>query len=645
MKKNILLGRALGISLLMGNILFIGNIAQAENLKNFTLDPMVITAQRMAVRDLHTPATTEVITQEDIQKKGFVSVFDALNQTIGIQSYSYTGGQGDNGSSTGRVYVRGLDKGTLILVNGAPLNLNNYNSTAGIPMSAIERIEVVKGSNSVLYGSEAMGGVINIITKKAGAQKNTLSITGGNYDKAWEATSQGEEYLISLGRQYFDAQEDTSNRGDINYRFDRRKYTKDNLFATFNLTDKLAFNYLHTETNGTGMHYLNPDGTQNKTEYSYDDERDNVALIYDDAENNFKSNLTYNRRRVDGTQYKTNGSVGKSGASSNYILYSLNFDNSKLWNLGDKASLLAGITANKEDYKEIIDSSHTIDRDSLGVYMSYNQAYNDKFSTILGVRGHFVKDNGFDGGHNEYLPQLQTLYKIDENTSWYTNIGKSFEMPAINSKYSRSGTGSNGAIKPQEGWTYETGIKHVTDDSILKLAIFDMRMKNKFEWRSYDEAGITPPPGIDGDTKIQVNLGKFKNTGIELAYDKYVSEQWKYNLGATYQNPQAREDGKWEQVSAKLQLTAGTNYTYEKLGLGLNIFYSGDREQMGKIDKNGSLNPRDIVTLNAVVSYTPAKNHNFKLNLYNLLDRDNEINPSRNLDRPFNWTLSYDYSF
>lgn len=176
-----MLKRKLTSSVLM-SFLFTGSLicqAQAvdEGLDEYTLDAIVVTAQRTETRDLNTPATTTVITAKDIENRGYLSVFDALDQTVGITSYNYSSGQGDNGSSTGRVYIRGLDKGTLILVNGAPVNLNNYNSTAGIPISAVERIEIVKGSNSVLYGSEAMGGVVNIITKQGGRAEHTASVT------------------------------------------------------------------------------------------------------------------------------------------------------------------------------------------------------------------------------------------------------------------------------------------------------------------------------------------------------------------------------------------------------------------------------------------------------------------------------------
>ena len=355
-----------------------------------------------------------------------------------------------------------------------------------------------------------------------------------------------------------------------------------------------------------------------------------------------KSNLSFNRRRIDGKQYKPNGQVLRSGSSSNIILYTINYDINKDWTLSDKATLLTGVTANKEHYEEIANRSNAISRDSLAAYFSWNQKYDDKFSTNIGVRAHYVKNNGFDGAHNVYLPQLQTLYKLDENTSWYINVGKAFEMPAINSRYSRSKTGSNGALKPQEGWTYETGVKKITDTSSSKLAVFTMRMDDKFAWKKYNQLGITPPAGVDPDTYIQVNLGEFKNTGVEFEYDKVIGEHWRYNLGATYQDPLAKDAGKWTQQSSRYQFTAGAKYNYSKLGVGVNLYYLGDREDASY----GSLHKlKNIIKLNSVINYDPDKNNSITLNLYNLLDRDNSINVSENLDKPFNWTLSYEYRF
>lgn len=626
-----------------------GLICQAkavdEGLDEYTLDTIVVTAQRTETRDLNTPATTTVITAKDIENRGYLSVFDALDQTVGITSYNYSSGQGDNGSATGRVYVRGLDKGTLILVNGAPVNLNNYNSPAGIPISAVERIEIVKGSNSVLYGSEAMGGVVNIITKQGGRTKNTASVTLGDVNTGGEFTSQGDKYLVSVGREYFSTFHDSQIRYNNPYETIRKKFHKDNWFSSVNFAPNLTMNYMHTKTYGTGMDYLDEKGRRKKPGYQYDDKRDYVALIYDDKAHNLKSNLSYHRRRIDGLKFWENGKVTRSGGSSNIILSRLNFDTTKRWQLSHQGSLVTGFTADREKYEEILDRSHAITRDSLGLYTSYSHEFSDKFSVVLGLRAQFVKGNKADSAKNAYLPQLQTLYKIDEQTSWYTNIGKSFEMPAINSLYSMGGTARNDNLKPQEGWSYETGIKRVTDTSTFKVAVFTMKMDNKFAWRKYKDLGLIPPIGIDPDNYIQVNLGEFRNTGLEVEYTKRLGDRWHYNAGFTVQNPEAKDAGVWVQESSRWQMTTGVQYGIGKFHSSLNLFWAGDREDASK-KIAGKYHPmRDKVDLNAVLSYTPDQHSSFKLNLYNLLNRDNVINVSENLARPFNWSMTYTCTF
>ena len=151
-------------------------IASAAGEAVYELNPVVVTATRTEKMDVDVPATTTVITAKDIQDKGYVSVFDALEHTVGVDSYNYSAGGGDDlGGSQSRFYIRGMDKGTLVLVNGAPINVMNYSSTEGVPVDAVEKIEVIKGSNSVLYGAEAMGGVVNIITKHGGKPSASIS--------------------------------------------------------------------------------------------------------------------------------------------------------------------------------------------------------------------------------------------------------------------------------------------------------------------------------------------------------------------------------------------------------------------------------------------------------------------------------------
>lgn len=132
------------------------------------MDTIVVTASGVQQRIKDAPASISVLTQEDIKKGNYESVADAVRSVEGVSLV------GDN-PNTSDIVIRGLPgEYTLILIDGQRQNTRETmnRGTSGIqsnllpPLSAIERIEVIRGPMSSLYGSEAMGGVINIITKK-----------------------------------------------------------------------------------------------------------------------------------------------------------------------------------------------------------------------------------------------------------------------------------------------------------------------------------------------------------------------------------------------------------------------------------------------------------------------------------------------
>ena len=125
-----------------------------------------MTATRTQKRDIDVPAATTVITAEDIKKSGAANASDALEKVNGFVYKSFGPNGAAMGAMTNEVNVRGLKGGALVLMNGNPIAWRGKYNLDQIPASQIERIEIVKGSGSVLYGSEAVAGVINIITKK-----------------------------------------------------------------------------------------------------------------------------------------------------------------------------------------------------------------------------------------------------------------------------------------------------------------------------------------------------------------------------------------------------------------------------------------------------------------------------------------------
>ena len=139
-----------------------------------------VTANRMALLNLDTPAAMDVITDKDIMNSGAKNAFDAVNMVPGITSFSYGASGLEYGAMDSRVNIRGLERGSLILVNGVPMNLNGKGGLSSIPTGSIARIEVLKGAASALYGSDAMSGVVNVITKTPSKEGGSATIGVGN---------------------------------------------------------------------------------------------------------------------------------------------------------------------------------------------------------------------------------------------------------------------------------------------------------------------------------------------------------------------------------------------------------------------------------------------------------------------------------
>lgn len=115
---------ALMVALITGNVIWGALVVHAEEPSQaFTLDPMVVTAQRTETRDLDTPATTNIITEQNIKEAGYKNVFDAIEHQVGLTSTGYGDAGQDFGFSSGRTVIRGYDRGTLVMVDGIPMNL------------------------------------------------------------------------------------------------------------------------------------------------------------------------------------------------------------------------------------------------------------------------------------------------------------------------------------------------------------------------------------------------------------------------------------------------------------------------------------------------------------------------------------------
>lgn len=159
-----------------------------EQLKSYNLDEVVITATKREENLTDANANISVITKDDIERMHYNTIEEALRTVTGIQFLDYN----LPGYNMSKVRINGSDQ-VVVLIDGVRVSMTGTGQTYPFhlvsDMENIERIEVLKGSASVLYGSDAKGGVINIITKKDTEPKTKITTSTGSFGK--------EEYKIS----------------------------------------------------------------------------------------------------------------------------------------------------------------------------------------------------------------------------------------------------------------------------------------------------------------------------------------------------------------------------------------------------------------------------------------------------------------
>ena len=607
-----------------------------------------VTANRMALLDLDTPAAMDVITDKDIMNSGAKNAFDAVNMVPGITSFSYGASGLEYGAMDSRVNIRGLERGSLILVNGVPMNLNGKGGLSSIPTGSIARIEVLKGAASALYGSDAMSGVVNVITKTPTKEGGSATIGVGNMGSQTYKINYGTpRFLIGIERGFFGKQDpSTPVRTDsvdhprgYEYYTARDKGNSLGIFMSGKLSDKVTLNFsrfegksayaqLSTESNATNRN-------RHSTTYAYDDSKNNASLIYKDG--NTTGTLFYNDRDLKGKNRK-HSLPSYTSNDSNYIARQYGFDVQHEWDFrGGKDYLIAGVLGKRETYRTtsgpVYASPH---RHSLALYGSYSYQINPTWSTVVGLRYTDIKDPV----KNQHVltPQFQLNHRINKESSVYMNVGKAFTMPnlsdtfkTVNRQY-QSVSGRN--LKPEEGWNYELGYKHITNKDSWKVAAFYMDFKNFFSWK----------PDSNGKNTIRVNGGRYRNVGIEAQYGRKLTDHLKMTVGASYSNPKQREIDKtyWKQANPKLQFTGGIHYNSSTWTAGTSINFVTKRMK----NRDGGTNP-NLIAWNAYVGYQFNENSSLRLDARNLLNRHNVISNGdwEYWDEPFNYQLSYTQKF
>ena len=442
------------------------NVASAEEMQTFEMDEFVVTASRVATSKVDTPANISVISAEDIADKNYSNVQEVLADTEGVNIL----GGGSKGSINGedQIMING-DTRVLVLVDGRRMNVGSTGKTSANwlpPANAIERVEVLKGGGSALYGSDAVGGVINIITKKGAelGSQVTLKAVGGSWGtEQYGLTASGSNesglgVFIAANKERRGNYDYKNQYGDV-VEMKNSGYNTEGvnlkLDQTIGEDDRITFAFEHNNSEG---------GVPFETMYGFvDTDRfkrisNNVSLRYDWNENLDNSGFIQAYRNHQHAKFTTTSSLVYK--NSDFTDETTGFVAQQNLKLNENNELTFGAEYYKTEVenKDYIDGKNSVNNKA--IYLEERWNITDSWQLNSGLR--FDDHNRYG---SEFTPKVALNKKVNDDSNVYVSWGKVFKAPTVDKLYYKKldgMPGSNPNLEPEKGdvWTigYNTSI-------------------------------------------------------------------------------------------------------------------------------------------------------------------------------------------
>lgn len=640
-----------------------GNACAADGTSDavYSLNPVVVTATRYEKSDAEIPAATQTFTEEQIEQTGADNLQVALQYLDGV----IDAGMGPNGTSvssmTTKNVIRGVSNGTVVMINGTPINWRTNYNLENIPTSAVERVEVVRGGGAVLYGSQATGGVINIITKKT--LPNEVKVGLGNKGRQeYAVTANAGDLSIAYtynkwGKLGYVSSSDSSIKPDktrVPVEMKQRFFgsEKNDFLATYKLNDHADFLYNHNESASRWAYTYT-----GITDPDYEDMNDHPRYIhrYENDKDFLQFNFhgldgisghvfyNYNTLKTHGTDYYS--STGKKYAAPKAVRgqeknKTYGYDVQKVWDGNSDQTFLIGTSLVRETFEN--ETSDT-GRNIISAFGSWERNLTAKDVLTLSGRGTWTT-GGIQNFHN-FSGQAQYLHKLDNTQSLYASVGQSFVLPTFSQMYSREQAGGisniigNPDLKPQKGLHYEAGWKKEETNRQYKVALFTEKIDDNISYSGTSGRWYA----INED---------FKNHGIEASIRGQEDNGFTWHAGLTWQDPKSKQTTEktsakryWDRSYGRILLTGGVGYEKEKWTTALNFSYLADRVQSPLAAHSHSVKPYLLTSM--TVKYSPNKSSDIMLAIDNLLNRKDIVSHTTSdyYATPRNFILSYRYKF
>lgn len=527
--------------------------ADEENLSKYEGEEYVVTATRTELTEKENPRSVEVITREEIENIGAVSVKDALRLATSLSIH------GDSGYNGDVITIRGGDD-VLVMVNGKRhasegqfsfINQNAY-TLDRINVNNVERIEILRGPDAAIYGSGAQAGIINIITRKPekeaftiGAATGTLEMsnyyrydTGKqgkwsaafdmNFSKIRDLSSKAGKSLIYGPKQNFNL--------DVDYEMDEDNklnlyldYSKDKLNYYFD-----AFDGLNGATS-TGVKALNS-------------EKKTAVLTYDGKKNNneFSVSASYSEMERENSILDA-----PTAANTDREYKSWNFEVRDAIKTSENNKLVVGAEFRKDD--ATVFGGEQASADQYSVYLHDELYLSDKLLLTPSVRYDHHEEFG-----GETSPSIGATYFIADNSRFKASYNTGYRAPSLDELYGIFTHGGifsamggfayygNPDLKPEKTKGYELSYEHeFSKDTSAKLTYFNNKKEDAIEavsmgdgtrnrtWDNIDEASYE---GVEFEIKHDLGNGFVVSGNYDYldAYDETTGERLEYSARNTY---------------------------------------------------------------------------------------------------------------
>ncbi|MGX1084192.1 vitamin B12 transporter [Pseudomonas sp. AP3_22 TE3818] len=533
---------ALTLTLLPAGQLLADSFERDQALK---LPDVLISANRQVEARNDSSAANTVFTRDDIDRLQPDSVTDLLRRVPGVQ-VSQAGGRG----SVPGVYIRGTQSAqSLVLVDGQRIG----SSTSGdsnlqhINIEQVERVEVLRGSRSVIYGSDAIGGVIQIFTRRGGEQGLQPRLhTAFGSNQTWEHSlglSGGDERTrFNLGASLDESaginrtHESYPSDGD----HDEYRNQSFSLSLSHALGDDIEIGANMLDNRGKSE-FDSPFGTVQQQPYNEFDVSSVSSYIDARINDLWKTRIEFGHSE---NREKTIDKLSDERSVFNTYRDSVNWQNDLA--LDERNSLLLG----GDWYEDRINSSTAFDEDSRWNRAAYIQhRYRaDSFSTELGLRH---DDNQQFGSQNTWSGTF-TLPLNPDNEVLFT-YSEGFRAPTFNDLYYPDF--SNPDLKPETSKSYELQWRsQLTESSRLETSLYRTDLEDAI---------------IFGSNSRPENVASARINGFEAALKQELFG-WQSNLGVAIIDPRDRDTGHTLARRARRTLSLDLDRQFDRMGLGVS---------------------------------------------------------------------------